>query len=140
MQFFALEIKNKGFSMRDFLGAILSGLCIVHCIFLPLFASIFSSSIILLQSELYHAVLVAMVLVVSMPLLIFKGNLKIGGFGLAGFIFLISALHTNEEFSEKFLTLGGSVILIMAHFMRYKLCQNKACRRHFAKKRHLIQN
>lgn len=112
--------------MKDLIAAILSGLCIVHCLAAPLLLALGSSGLLLgvFSSEWFHYLMIlpiAVFLVWSLP----------GGWcvhrskapfvlGLGGFLLLIAALMAPHE-AETLLSVCGGLLLVSAHLYNRQL-------------------
>ena len=120
----------------DHVAISVSALCILHCLLTPLLLiaiPVMSSTI--LAEELFHKLLVALVLPVSVFAL-FIGcrrhrDRKVLIFGSIGLFFLVMvALFGHEllgETGEKIGTVISGAILAFGHFRNYSLCRNDGC-------------
>ena len=115
---------NPASSTFDASGMALSGLCIVHCLALPLMASFLPVAGVLAEAEWIHKVLVLFVLPIS-GWVIFRslktdGNLVFLGFAICGLVLLISAafIHALHDL-ETPLTVAGASMLAFAHGWRW---------------------
>jgi hypothetical protein len=118
----------------DKIGILASGLCVVHCLALPLVLSVISvSSLDALGDERFHAVLsVFATLIATMALWQgYRRHLKWDAFlvALPGLGMLLLAAfnphHLIEENSERWLTVAGAVLISAAHILnrhRLKMC------------------
>jgi hypothetical protein len=103
-------------------GMALSGLCLVHCLLLPLAAA--AAPVMLLaalpagwlESEWFHAALIAPVVLVSGPVLWRSGGARAGVL-VAAVAALVAALFAPSEALETALTVAGAVSLLAAHWL-----------------------
>ena len=116
--------------MKDFLGACLSGLCILHCLLVPLLLAMGGASVLgaWIGSEWVHYLLIApicLLLIWSLPLSWIKHrNLHPLWIGGSGFSLLLLSLFVPES-AETLLAIVGSLGLITAHLLnRHLLNQN----------------
>jgi hypothetical protein len=99
----------------------LSGLCLVHCLVLPLVAA--AAPVMLLaavpagwlEAEWLHAALIAPVALVSGPALWRSGGVR-AGVVVAALAALIAALFVASESLETGLTAAGALSLLAAHW------------------------
>ena len=121
-------MKSKLLSAGDWLGAGLSGLCMVHCLALPLLALLFAIQLPgVLVGESVHGVLLFLVLPTALTVLGLgfrqHRRLTVLLLGAAGIAVMLSA-HALAglwgESAEKIATLTGSVTLVWAHLLNYK--------------------
>jgi cell division protein FtsW (lipid II flippase) len=113
-----------------------SVLCILHCLLTPmLLIAIPVMSSTILAEELFHKLLVFLVLPVSLFAL-FIGcrrhrDRKVLLLGSIGLFFLVAvALFGHEllgESGEKTATVISGLILAVGHFRNYSLCRNEQC-------------
>lgn len=112
--------------MKDLIAAIMSALCIVHCLATPLLLALGSSGLLLgvFSSEWFHYLMIlpiAAFLVWSLP----------GGWcvhrskapfvlGLGGFLLLIASLMAPHE-TETLLSVCGGLLLVCAHLYNRQL-------------------
>ena len=115
--------------MKDLIAAVLSGLCVVHCLTTPLLLALGSSGVMLglASSEWFHYLMllpISVLLVWSLP----------GGWcahrrkapfvmGLAGFLLLVAALFAPHA-AETALSVSGGLLLVSAHLYNRKLLHN----------------
>jgi len=113
-----------------------SVLCMLHCLLTPLLLiaiPVMSSTI--LAQELFHKLLVTLVLPVSVFALFIgcrrhrdRKVLILGSLGL--FFLVMVALFGHEllgEAGEKIATVISGLILAIGHFRNYSLCRNDKC-------------
>tara|TARA_B100000029_G_scaffold356087_1_gene348918 strand:+ start:556 stop:978 length:423 start_codon:yes stop_codon:yes gene_type:complete len=117
----------------------LSTICVVHCFFAPSFLVLFSSfESIQYDNELIHLLFLLMTVPVSFFALTLglKNHKKSSFFliGILGLSVLILALILGQgilgELGEKLVTLGGSIIVVFAHFKNYQTCIQTDCSCH----------
>lgn len=108
-------------ALRHRAGMALSGLCLVHCLALPLVVA--SAPVMLLtavpagwlEAEWLHAALIAPVALVSGPALWRSGGVR-AGIVVAAIAALVAALFTGHERIETALTVAGALTLLAAHW------------------------
>lgn len=119
-------------SIADKVAISLSSMCVLHCFLTPLLlVSAPSLAILGLDSEWFHIWMVIGVLPISLY------GLKLGckqhkqanffRLGVVGMLFLVSALFVEDrlfgEAGERILTLLGSVLIVVAHYLNYTRCR-----------------
>ena len=123
----------------DKLSITLSLACMIHCLLMPSFLILTSGFLALsIDNELIHKVFLIIVLPVSLYALITGyQNHKILSYlylGISGLWLLFFAVFFGEgvfgEFTEKSLTLIGSIIVATSHYKNYKACKELACECH----------
>ena len=123
----------------DKLSITLSLACMIHCLLMPSFLILTSGFLALsIDNELIHRVFLIIVLPVSLYALITGyQNHKILSYlylGISGLWLLFFAVFFGEgvfgEFTEKSLTLLGSIIVATSHYKNYKACKELACECH----------
>ncbi len=123
----------------DKLSITLSLACMIHCLLMPSFLILTSGFLALsIDNELIHRVFLIIVLPVSLYALITGyQNHKILSYlylGISGLWLLFFAVFFGEgvfgEFTEKSLTLIGSIIVATSHYKNYKACKELACECH----------
>ena len=103
----------------------LSGLCIIHCLALPIFASMLPILGSVAEAEWVHKAFVLLTIPISMTAIfwslrsdlvwLFGGLVTIGlGFLIAGAF--VEALHDYETL----LTVSGALIVSIAHILRWR--------------------
>lgn len=95
-------------------GMALSGLCLVHCLLLPLLL-LTAVPTGWLESEWFHAALIAPVVLVSGPALWRAGGARAGVL-VAALAALVGALFVASETLETGLTVAGALSLLAAHW------------------------
>ena len=123
----------------DKLSISLSLACMIHCLLMPSFLILTSGFLALsIDNELIHKVFLIIVLPVSLYALITGyNNHKILSYlyiGIFGLWLLFFAVFFGEgvfgEFTEKTLTLLGSLIVASSHYKNYKACKELDCSCH----------
>ena len=123
----------------DKLSITLSLACMIHCLLMPSFLILTSGFLALsIDNELIHRVFLIIVLPVSLYALITGyQNHKILSYlylGISGLWLLFFAVFFGEgvfgEFTEKSLTLIGSIMVATSHYKNYKACKELACECH----------
>ena len=123
----------------DKLSISLSLACMIHCLLMPSFLILTSGFLALsIDNELIHKVFLIIVLPVSLYALITGyNNHKILSYlylGILGLWLLFFAVFFGEgifgEFTEKTLTLLGSLIVASSHYKNYKACKKLDCSCH----------
>ena len=123
----------------DKLSISLSLACMIHCLLMPSFLILTSGFLALsIDNELIHRVFLIIVLPVSLYALITGyNNHKILSYlyiGILGLWLLFFAVFFGEgvfgEFTEKTLTLLGSLIVASSHYKNYKACKELDCSCH----------
>ena len=116
----------------DKLSISLSLACMIHCLLMPSFLILTSGFLALsIDNELIHKVFLIIVLPVSLYALITGyNNHKILSYlyiGILGLWLLFFAVFFGEgvfgEFTEKTLTLLGSLIVASSHYKNYNACK-----------------
>jgi hypothetical protein len=112
--------------MKDQLGIICSGLCIVHCVATPFILALGVSGLLatILTTELVHYILIVTVgilVLLTLPIA-YKQNGVLSPVltGLLGILFLIAALFLGEE-KEVLLTIIGGSLLVIFHLWNLRL-------------------
>lgn len=136
-------MKSNSQDMRAFwdkIGLGLSGLCLVHCLLLPIAVSSLPWLGIVFEDEWVHLVIAAIAIPVAFIAFIpgfLKHHLKSVLFlGLMGVVLLMlgSIGHdTVGEDNAHWLTICGGVALVSAHIANFKLnscCSGELCGKH----------
>lgn len=111
----------------------LSGLCVVHCLWLPI--TLLMSSTLTLSNEFFHIAMVVLVVPVSLYALTVglkaHQNRRIFIVGVMGVLLLISALLVESlhlgSYVEKSMTIFATLLLCFAHFNNLRGCDSAAC-------------
>lgn len=122
--------------LTDFTGKLdkaavaLSGLCLVHCLLLPLVIALFPVfGERLLPHETFHQLILIVVVpttVIALGLGVWRHRCpRVAGLGLAGIMLLAAAafiVHTLAgESLERWVTVAGGLLLASAHWRNYRL-------------------
>ncbi len=114
----------------------ISLLCIAHCLLLPIAVTIIPVlSVLPLQDELFHKLLVIAILPTSLIRLVIgcrkHKRWRIASYGIFGVaVVIVAALFGHDlvgEFGEKLLTLIGSLFIVGGHIQNYRLCRQAGC-------------
>lgn len=103
-------------------GMALSAWCLLHCLAAPILIAALPLSLMswlpagLIDTEWLHAALIAPVVIISGPVLLRGGQMRIAVVTL-GFSALIAALFVTSKRLEITLTVGGALILLIAHWL-----------------------
>ncbi|MDJ0838149.1 MAG: MerC domain-containing protein [Acidobacteriota bacterium] len=116
------------------MGAGLSGICLAHCLLLPMVGLLFAGRLPAgWNNEFIHAALLFSVLPVALITLGMgyrqhgkRRVITMGTIGMAAMIAGFLLAETWGESAEKTLTLTGGLILALAHLQNYRCrcCQN----------------
>ncbi len=112
-------------STLDRWGMVVSSLCLIHCLALPLVAAFLPLlAVPLAGDEWVHSVLLAIALPVSGMALVrgFRahraaGPAILGAFGLAG---IACAIVVRADMAERILTVAGGLLVARAHWLNWK--------------------
>lgn len=124
-------INKQFFADRVAIG--LSGLCVIHCLVLPLLIVVLPSLAALpFNDEKFHLWMIFAVIPVSIFALFLgckrHNNYQVLAFGVIGLVLLVAAVMGEEllgEVGEKALTLVGAAFIAFGHFRNYRLCQQR---------------
>ncbi len=113
-------------STADRAGIAASGVCAVHCLFVPMAVALFPGVMAgLFASPLTHQVLAGVVVCTSLaafiPGWLKHGESRIWGWALSGLGCVLAARFKAEGAAEIVLTALGSVLLIVAHRLNHSL-------------------
>jgi predicted membrane protein len=128
--------------MKDQLGAMCSGLCIVHCLVTPVILAVGASGIVatIFATELFHQLLVIPVSLLLLLTLIQSYKEHAAWFhllmGVVGVSLLIAAFLLNEQY-EVMLTIVGGTLLITYHLFNLRQQQKRRFNLHQQHKRRL---
>lgn len=118
--------RSDRLSRLDRLGLLLSGICLVHCIGLPILILLLPAIAFALPSDgVVHAALIVMVLPVS-GFALSRGLSKHGNrwaalLGVSGLLFLVLGLAFFEsESAETISTVTGSLMISLAHILNWR--------------------
>ena len=115
----------------------ISGLCIAHCLVLPI-ALVLAPSVTLLtvlSDEMFHKLLILLVLPTSIFALTLgcrrHKNFVVVGLASVGLMTLCFAALFGHDFVgeglEKLFTMVGAILVALSHFFNFRLCQLKNC-------------
>ncbi len=106
-------------------GVLLSSLCLVHCLFLPLFAAALPLLGLLSEAEWIHKVFVILATPLSISLIMKSQSLRIGGLALLGISLLLAGAFAEplHDFEQQ-LTISGALLLGYAHIWRLRRTQH----------------
>ena len=119
-------------AMTDKLSISISILCAVHCLILPIILLLIPSiGVLQLDNEAFHTGMLIAVIPISIYALTMgcKKHKQFTFFfiGVLGLTFLAFAGFLGhdfiDEFSEKVLTLIGTGLVVLAHWMNFNLCK-----------------
>lgn len=126
---------TKDLLWMDLSGGILSTLCVLHCLLLPLVLTVFPMmGLRFLQDEWFHHVLLILVVPIALWSLGVgfrkhrKGRmLLLGGLGISC---LVMAEVVGHRWGvESLMSIAGGLFLVSAHWLNYRACQT-VCRNH----------
>ena len=127
---------NQERALLDTAAVILSGICMLHCLALPVVLTIFPIfSVALLDEQTFHLVMLVFILPVSLVALTIgcrqhKDRLTIvlGTTGLGVLMFTDVFGHEAFAFTgERIITSIGGLILASAHIQNYRCCRRDDC-------------
>tara|TARA_B100000678_G_scaffold203919_1_gene171684 strand:- start:6424 stop:6825 length:402 start_codon:yes stop_codon:yes gene_type:complete len=124
----AFKQQSRTKSSFDWVGISLSGLCLVHCLFLPVVLAVLPLLALaplpewLHDTEWLHAFLLVPVVLVSGPALLAgaRKDRRIAVFAALAFTALFTALLMESEWGERGLTVTGALFLVRAHWLNLK--------------------
>lgn len=115
----------------------ISALCVAHCLLLPVGFALLPSMALLaiLGDELFHLLLVALVLPTSIVALTLgcqrHKNWQVFGLAAAGLLILcFTAVFGHDylgEALEKISTVMGASLVAASHVQNFRLCQHQTC-------------
>jgi hypothetical protein len=115
-------------TLMDRIGIALSGLCMVHCLVLPMLVPFLTTLSVFAESEMTHFVLAALI-VPTVAFSAWSGYSKHGKSIIvcllaSGTLAVVIAMFAGEHFSSEPLEAGmttlGSVLLIAGHWQNHK--------------------
>ena len=127
---------NRRRRYMDSAAVILSGVCVLHCLALPIALTILPIvNVTLLDESTFHLIMMAVILPISVIALSIgcrqhkdKLTLVLGSAGLM--LLTITALFGHDLFGlagERIVTSIGGLILAAAHIQNYRCCRNDDC-------------
>lgn len=107
-------------------GVLLSSLCIIHCLFLPLFATALPLLGLLSEAEWLHKIFVLLAVPLSLSLMMKSNSQRIGGLALMGISLLLAGAFAEplHDFEQQ-LTISGALLLGFAHIWRLRRTQHR---------------
>ena len=127
---------NSKRSTLDKVAVVLSGICLLHCLALPILltAGAVSSSLVM-DEEIFHFGMLAVILPVSAVALSIgcrqhkdMTTMVLGAVGLA--ILTVTAFFGHDLFGvtgERYATSIGGIVLAAAHIQNYRVCRRDDC-------------
>ena len=127
---------NRGRKYMDTAAVVLSGVCMLHCLALPIALTILPIvNVTLLDESTFHLIMMVVILPISVVALSIgcrqhkdKLNLVLGSIGLV--ILTITAIFGHDLLGltgERIVTSIGGLILAAAHIQNYRCCRNDDC-------------
>ena len=127
---------NRGRKYMDTAAIVLSGVCMLHCLALPIALTILPIvNVTLLDESTFHLIMMAVILPISIIALTIgcrqhkdKLTLVLGSVGLG--ILTITAIFGHDLLGltgERIVTSIGGLILAAAHIQNYLCCRNDDC-------------
>jgi len=127
---------NRSRKYMDAAAAILSGVCMLHCLALPIALTILPiANVTLLDESTFHLLMMAVILPISLIALTIgcrqhkdRLTLVLGSVGLV--ILTITAIFGHDLLGltgERIVTSIGSLILAAAHIQNYLCCRDNDC-------------
>jgi len=127
---------NRKRRYMDTAAVVLSGVCMLHCLALPIALTILPIvNVSLLDESTFHLIMMAVILPISIIALSIgcrqhkdKLTLVLGSTGLA--LLTITALFGHDLLGlagERIVTSIGGLILAAAHIQNYLCCRNDDC-------------
>lgn len=131
-----LPIDDKKRGYLDTIAVILSGVCMLHCLALPIALTLLPIvNITLISETAFHLILLLFIVPVSIIALAIgcrqhkdKITLVLGTIGLG--ILIFTALFGHGLFGltgERIVTSFGGIILACAHIQNYRCCRRHDC-------------
>lgn len=130
------QLNNRGRKYLDTAAVFLSGVCMLHCLALPIALTVLPIvNISLLDETTFHLIMMAGILPISVIALSIgcrqhkdKLTLFLGGIGL--FILTTTAIFGHAWLGllgERIATSIGGLILAAAHIQNYRCCRSDDC-------------
>lgn len=127
---------NRRRTYMDAAAVVLSGVCLLHCLALPVALTVLPIvNVTLLDESTFHLIMMAVILPISIIALTIgcrqhkdKLTLVLGSVGLG--ILTITAIFGHELLGltgERIVTSIGGLILAAAHIQNYLCCRNDNC-------------
>ncbi len=122
--------------MLDAVAVFLSGVCLLHCLALPVLLTLLPIfNVTLLSEKAFHLIMMLVILPISLIALTIgcrqhrdRLTVILGGIGLS--VLTITALFGHNLFGltgERLVTSVGGVILALAHIQNYRCCRQDDC-------------
>lgn len=129
--------KDHSRQYLDTAAVILSGICLLHCLALPVVLTIVPiMNVTLLDEATFHLIMLAVILPVSLVALAIgcrqhkdRATLLLGTTGLV--VLTLTALFGHDSLGltgERLVTSMGGLILAMAHIQNYRCCRAQDCK------------
>lgn len=130
------QLNNRGRRYMDTAAVVLSGVCMLHCLALPIALTILPIvNVTLLDESTFHLIMMVVILPISVVALSIgcrqhkdKLTLVLGSIGLV--ILTITAIFGHDLLGltgERIVTSIGGLILAAAHIQNYRCCRNDDC-------------
>ena len=127
---------NRGRKYMDTAAVVLSGVCMLHCLALPIALTILPIvNVTLLDESTFHLIMMAVILPISVIALSIgcrqhkdRLTLILGSVGLV--ILTVTAIFGHDLLGltgERIVTSIGGLILAAAHIQNYRCCRNDDC-------------
>ncbi|MBT5702927.1 MAG: MerC domain-containing protein [Gammaproteobacteria bacterium] len=127
---------NRGRKYMDTAAVVLSGVCMMHCLALPIALTILPIvNVTLLDESTFHLIMMVVILPISVIALTIgcrqhkdKLTLTLGSVGLL--ILTLTAIFGHDLLGltgERIVTSIGGLILAAAHIQNYLCCRNDDC-------------
>lgn len=128
--------KNRKRTYMDLVAIVLSGVCMLHCLALPIALTILPIvNVTLVDESTFHLIIMAVILPISIIALTIgccqhkdKLTLVLGGVGLG--ILTTTAIFGHDTLGltgERIVTSAGGMILAAAHIQNYLCCRKDNC-------------
>lgn len=130
------QINNQERQYLDTVGVLLSGICMLHCLALPILLTLFPIlHISLLDETTFHLIMIVFILPISSVALTIgcrqHKDLLTLALGITGLsILTLTAFFGHQLFGltgERLVTSLGSVILAGAHIQNFRCCRRDNC-------------
>jgi drug/metabolite transporter superfamily protein YnfA len=117
----------------DWVGLGLSGLCLVHCLAMPILISLLPLLELVAEEQSFHFWMAGLIIPVG-SLAFWRGflrhaNKSIVVIGLVGLALITSGIfvHSVADQWGRVLTITGGIFLIIAHFRNWRASRCRAC-------------
>lgn len=131
-----MDLNDQNRSYLDVAAVFLSGICMLHCLALPLVLTILPIvNISLLDETTFHTLMLIVILPVSLIALTIgcrkHRDILTMGLGTLGLGILTFTAFFGHDFfgltGERFVTSLGGVVLAAAHIQNYRCCRKDDC-------------